>query len=181
MRAWSTLLLAVACQPASSPAPATLGQSTISLDGRRDPFRGGAIFGRCLDQIHIFLTSVTVPRASITIHPMGTSAVGRHPLRPGNAIPPDPNPGDSTGPGPFLLDGVLPPEWSIEADSGFVELAWDTQGRLRGILEAWILAPDSASSGPRPRLSPRRLTGTFLAYRDASLEPNLVRGVDCAR
>ena len=177
----TVLLPAAACQPVQPPSPATLGRSTVSLDGRRDPFRGGAVSGRCLDQIHVFLASGTTPRASFTIHPMGTGAVGRHPLKPANDISPDRDPGASAGPGPFLLDGVLPPELSIEADSGYVELAWDSEGRLRGKLEAWILAPDSASSGPRAPVSPRRLTGTFLAYRNASLEPNLIRGVDCAR
>ena len=180
MRPWPALLLVTACQPGSPPAPATLGESTVSLDGR-DQFRGGAIFGRCLDQIHIFLTSVTIPKSSVTIHPMGSSAVGRHALRPANAIDPDLDPTATPGPGPFLLDGVLPPELSIEADSGYVELAWDTQGRLRGKIEAWILVPDSTAGGPRARRSPRRLTGSFVAYREVSLEPNLVRGVDCAR
>lgn len=173
-----TLLAVAACHGASPPAPAVLGRSDVTVAGRA--FRGGAVYGRCLDKIHVFLSSVTTPKASVTIHPMGTPAVGRHPLRPGRTFKPDVPP-DSGVPGPLFLDGVLPPDVTFEADSGFIDLAWEVDGRLRGALEAWILAPDAADTTKPPRRAVRRLTATFLAHRDPSLEPSLVRGVECAR
>lgn len=168
MRAWVFLIPISACHSVPAPAPIAIGRSQFALEGRPSSFTGIARYGKCLATVHVFLVTDSTPKASVTIHPMGSRAEGRHPILPSNRIASGTSPDDSTIAGPFYLEALLPPESVFEADSGWVTLMFDPGQQLHGTLEAWI------GKG-------RRLTARFVARRDVGLEGSLGRGVDCAR
>jgi hypothetical protein len=167
MRVWALLMAIAACHSVPAPAPITIGRSHVAVEGRPGPFTGNALYGQCLATVHVFLLTDSTPKASITIHPMGSQAEGRHLILPSRRIPSG-VPADSTAAGPFYVEAVLPPDQVVEADSGWVTLKFDVSRQLHGTLEAWV------GKG-------RRLTAKFLARRDMALEGNLAHGADCAR
>ena len=176
-RAAAVALLLASCHGVPPPQPLDLGAFRANLEGRRGPFEGNAIFGRCLETAHFFLVTNAVPKVSFTIHPMGAAAVGRHQFRPlaaiGSVAVPSPT-------GPYSLDIVIPPDSVFEADSGWIHLEMENEGYLRGTIDAWVQG--KAGTFPhRVDIPQRRLTARFIARRERSLEPSLVHGLECAR
>ncbi len=167
-RASLALLLLVSCRsapPVSAPVPT--GDFSGLMEGRVLPFTGTAVYARCQDEIHLFLLTTTLPRTSLTLHPMGFPFRGQHPLLPSRAIeafrrsaPPD------SVPGPFLLSVEDPPRPLGYADSGTVRMTEASDGLLRGHIEAWI--------------DRRQVSTFFTARRDSVLEGTLIDGTRCA-
>lgn len=159
-----------------------LGTFRAELAGRRNGWGGRAVYGQCLNRLHIFLLTDSIPRSSITVHPMGTPPRGTHPLRRGWALD---RTLDTTGiaasPGPFFLEAVIAPDTVVEADSGSVMLDLALDGSLKGSIAAWVSGPAWRADSLSPFGTVRRLRVTFTADRDRSLESGLTHGLDCAR
>lgn len=167
-RAFLALVLCTACRGAQPvPAPAPTGDFSGLMEGRVLPFTGTAAYARCRDEIHLFLLTTTLPRTSLTLHPMGFPFRGQHPLLPSRGIEsfrllsaPD------SVPGPFLLAVEDPPRPLVYADSGTVRMTEASDGLLRGHIDAWI--------------DRRQVSTFFTARRDSSLERTLTDGTRCA-
>jgi hypothetical protein len=176
----AALVLALAaCHRVPTPKPLDLGLFRATLDRRPAALEGNAVYGLCLQTAHIFLISNWVPKASLTIHPMGAPAVGRHPFRPLGSIHQDVTIEPSSD-GPYSLEVVIPPDTVFEADSGWIDLGFDLENHLRGTLRAWV---HREVGGRRtPDLPPSRLlAASFIALRERGLEASLMHGTECAR
>lgn len=165
--------------PVPAPLPVDIGQFRVTINGRPSPIVGNAIYARCLATAHLFLNSTSLPKAFMTVHPMGGSAVGRHTLRSGGARRAAPS-SDSAVTNPYYLEALIPPDTSaFEADSGWVEQSFDLEERLHGTLHVWVSVPwTPGATKPPPR---QYILARFIARRERSLEANLLHDNQCVR
>jgi len=138
MRSWPLLLVVLACHPSMAPGPLDLGSFRAVLAGRPAAFAGTAVYARCLQTVHVFLHTNTSPKATFTIHPMGSPALGRHPLRPLKAIHLSVSAHqESDGPGPYYMEVIIPPDTVFEAATGSSTFASTRRAIFTAPLKSW--------------------------------------------